>query len=88
MPPEVAMATTLADPVPSKESIVHHLVSNVNSQVEQWCRHADLHTMCQTQHKQLLEMKVRKRGGEGRGVGGGGKREGGGGGEGRRQDCN
>ena len=77
IPPEVAMATTLADLIPSKESIVHHLVSNVTHRWNsEWCCHADLPTMCQTQHKQLLEMKVRKQGGGG----GEGGREGGGGG--------
>ena len=40
------------------EVIVNHLASFVDTQVEEWCCHADLISMCQTRQKQLLEMKV------------------------------
>ena len=50
--------TASSSPLPSKETIVEHLLSVLNEGILKWCEQVDLNQLCANSHKQLLELKV------------------------------
>ena len=41
-----------------KEAVVDQLVSLVDSDIVRWCEEIDLPSLCSSNHRQLLELKV------------------------------
>lgn len=52
-------STQLQD-TPQKEALVEQLVAFLDTSIVQWCEEADLLSLCSSNHKQLLELKVNK----------------------------
>jgi hypothetical protein len=48
----------LLESMPEKESVVDQLVSFLDSGIVQWCEEIDLPSLCSSNHRQLLELKV------------------------------
>lgn len=60
-PPAVPHHLVMDDPaatLPSKETIVDHLLLQLDEGILSWCEAVDLEQLCSNSHKQLLELKV------------------------------
>ena len=44
--------------MPEKEAVVDQVVSFLDSGIVGWCEEIDLPSLCSSNHKQLLELKV------------------------------
>ena len=44
--------------MPEKEAVVDRLVSFLDSGIVRWCKEIDLPSLCSSNHRQLLELKV------------------------------
>ena len=52
------MPAELLENVPEKEAVVDQLVALLDSDIVRWCEEIDLSSLCSSNHRQLLELKV------------------------------